>query len=80
MNFSLAVNLMKGYRFPEFDTPVKVGKRVAVIGAGNVAMDSARCALRLQSLRAGGKRRPSRSRTEVHIVYRRSLRGGARKT
>ena len=56
---------MRGYQFPEFDTPVKVGKRVAVVGAGNVAMDSARCALRLQSLR-GDKD------GEVHIVYRRS--------
>ncbi|MCE5336973.1 MAG: NADPH-dependent glutamate synthase [Desulfobacteraceae bacterium] len=63
--FLTRVNLMRGYQFPEFDTPVKVGKKVAVIGAGNVAMDSARCALRLQSLRkeTGG---------EVHIVYRRS--------
>ncbi|MFH1821804.1 MAG: NADPH-dependent glutamate synthase [Methanobacteriota archaeon] len=52
-------NLMKSYRFPEFDTPIKVGNKVAVIGAGNVAMDSARTALRL-----GEK--------EVHIVYRRS--------
>jgi len=52
-------NLMKAYRFPEFDTPIKVGKKVAVIGAGNVAMDSARTALRLG---AG----------EVHIVYRRT--------
>lgn len=52
-------NLMKGYLFPEWDTPVKVGDRVAVIGAGNVAMDSARSSLRL-----GAK--------EVHIVYRRS--------
>jgi glutamate synthase (NADPH/NADH) small chain len=52
-------NLMKGYLFPEWDTPVKVGDRVAVIGAGNVAMDSARCSLRLGA-------------DEVHIVYRRS--------
>jgi len=68
--FLTRVNLMKGYQFPEFDTPVKVGKRVAVIGAGNVAMDSARCALRIQSLRAranGGE-----IGAEVHIVYRRS--------
>jgi glutamate synthase (NADPH/NADH) small chain len=68
--FLTRVNLMKGYQFPEVDTPVKVGKKVAVIGAGNVAMDSARCALRLQSLRskaAGGQ-----SGNEVHIVYRRS--------
>ncbi len=51
--------LMKGYLFPEYDTPITIGKRVAVIGGGNVAMDSARCSLRL------GAR-------EVYIVYRRS--------
>ncbi|MGA9097971.1 MAG: NADPH-dependent glutamate synthase [Methanotrichaceae archaeon] len=53
------INLMKAYRFPEYDTPVKLGKEVAVIGGGNVAMDSARCALRLGA-------------DEVHIIYRRS--------
>ncbi|MGO9021100.1 MAG: NADPH-dependent glutamate synthase [Syntrophobacteraceae bacterium] len=68
--FLTRVNLMKGYQFPKFDTPVKVGKKVAVIGAGNVAMDSARCALRLQSLRA--KENGAETGTEVHIVYRRS--------
>lgn len=52
-------NLMKAYLFPEYDTPIKQGERVAVVGAGNVAMDSARTALRL------GAR-------EVTIVYRRS--------
>ncbi len=57
--FLTRVNLMKAYRFPEYDTPVKVGKRVAVIGGGNVAMDSARCALRLGA-------------EKVYIVYRRS--------
>jgi len=57
--FLTRVNLMKAYRFPEYDTPVKVGKRVAVIGGGNVAVDSARCALRLGA-------------EEVYIVYRRS--------
>ena len=57
--FLTRVNLMKAYLFPDWDTPVKVGKRVAVVGAGNVAMDSARCALRLGA-------------DEVHIVYRRS--------
>ena len=62
--FLTRVNLMKGYLFPEYDTPVKVGKKVAVIGAGNVAMDAARCALRLQTLQGKGG--------EVHIVYRRS--------
>lgn len=57
--FLTRVNLMKAYLFPEYDTPIQVGKRVAVIGGGNVAMDSARCALRL-----GAKK--------VYIVYRRS--------
>jgi glutamate synthase (NADPH/NADH) small chain len=45
--FLIRTNLMKAYKFPEYDTPIRVGKRVGVIGAGNVAMDSARCALRL---------------------------------
>jgi len=53
------INLMKAYLFPEFDTPVKRGKRVAVVGAGNVAMDSVRSALRLGAEKA-------------FIVYRRS--------
>ncbi len=57
--FLTRTNLMKAYLFPEYDTPIKVGKRVAVIGAGNVAMDAARCALRLGA-------------PEVYIVYRRS--------
>lgn len=57
--FLTRVNLMKAYQFPEYDTPIKVGKKVAVIGAGNVAMDAARCALRL-----GAK--------DVYIVYRRT--------
>ncbi len=68
--FLTRVNLMRGYQFPEFDTPVMVGKKVAVVGAGNVAMDSARCALRLQSLKA--KENGSEKGGEVHIVYRRS--------
>ncbi|OGS45278.1 MAG: glutamate synthase (NADPH), homotetrameric [Elusimicrobia bacterium RIFOXYD2_FULL_34_15] len=53
------INFMKAYKFPEYDTPVKIGKKVAVIGAGNVAMDSARVSLRLGA-------------EEVYIVYRRS--------
>ncbi len=57
--FLTRTNLMKAYLFPEYDTPIKVGKRVAVIGAGNVAMDSARCALR-------------QGAEQVYIVYRRS--------
>ncbi|MBV4419930.1 NADPH-dependent glutamate synthase [Clostridium tyrobutyricum] len=50
-------NLMKAFK-PDYDTPIRVGKKVAVVGGGNVAMDAARTALRLGS--------------EVHIVYRRS--------
>jgi glutamate synthase (NADPH/NADH) small chain len=57
--FLTRVNLMKAYQFPEYDTPVSVGKKVAVIGGGNVAMDSARCSLRLGA-------------DEVYIIYRRS--------
>lgn len=52
-------NLMRGYEFPRYDTPIKRAKRVAVIGGGNVAMDAARTALRLGA-------------EEVRIVYRRS--------
>jgi len=52
-------NLMKAYRFPAHDTPMKRPARVAVFGGGNVAMDSARTALRLGA-------------DESHIVYRRS--------
>lgn len=50
-------NLMKAFR-EEYDTPIAAGKKVAVVGGGNVAMDAARTALRLGA--------------EVHIVYRRS--------
>jgi len=45
--FLTRVNMMKAYKFPEYDTPVKIGKVVATFGAGNVAMDCARTALRL---------------------------------
>ncbi len=57
--FLTRINLMKAYRFPEYDTPITDMKKVAVIGAGNVAMDSARSALRLGA--------------ESHIVYRRNM-------
>jgi glutamate synthase (NADPH) small chain len=53
-------NLMKAYLFPKYDTPIVLGKNVAVIGGGNVAMDSARTALRLGA-------------DNVYIIYRRSL-------
>jgi len=52
-------NLMKAYRFPEYGTPIALGKKVAVFGGGNVAMDSARTALRLGA-------------EEVVVVYRRT--------
>ena len=57
--FLTRINLMKAYRFPDSDTPVQVGRSVAVIGGGNVAMDAARCALRLGA-------------DSVTVVYRRS--------
>jgi glutamate synthase (NADPH/NADH) small chain len=57
--FLIRVNLMKSYAFPVYDTPIRIGKHVVVIGGGNVAMDSARSALRLGA-------------EEVCIVYRRS--------
>jgi glutamate synthase (NADPH/NADH) small chain len=57
--FLIRVNLMKAYRFPEYKTPLGIGKKVAVIGGGNVALDSARSAIRLNA-------------EKVYIVYRRS--------
>ncbi|HEX67989.1 MAG TPA: NADPH-dependent glutamate synthase [bacterium] len=57
--FLTRVNLMKGYKFPEYDTPVKIGKRVGVVGGGNVAMDSARVSLRLGA-------------EKVTVIYRRT--------
>ena len=57
--FLIRVNLMRANEFPEYDTPIKVGKRVAVIGGGNVAMDAARVALRLGA-------------EEVTVIYRRT--------
>lgn len=57
--FLTRVNLMKAYKFPEYDTPIKRAKRVAVIGGGNVAMDAARTALRLGA-------------EHVYLIYRRS--------
>lgn len=57
--FLTRVNLMKAFKFPAHDTPVHCGKRVAVIGGGNTAMDAARTAKRLGP-------------EEVYIVYRRS--------
>ena len=53
------INLMKAYSYPEVDTPVKVAKNTVVIGGGNVAMDAARCAVRLGA-------------SNTCVVYRRS--------
>ncbi len=57
--FLTRVNMMKAYQFPEYDTPVKIGKIVATFGAGNVAMDCARTSLRLGAEKS-------------YIIYRRS--------
>jgi len=57
--FLTRTNLMRAYRFPEYDTPIRIGERAVTVGGGNVAMDSARTALRL-----GAK--------ESIIIYRRS--------
>lgn len=57
--FLTRTNLMKAYKFPEYATPIKHGKNIAVVGGGNVAMDAARTALRLGA-------------EHVYIVYRRS--------
>ncbi len=57
--FLIRVNLMRACEFPEYDTPIKVGRRVVVIGGGNVAMDAARVALRLGA-------------EEVVVLYRRT--------
>ena len=56
--FLTRINLMKAYTFPKTDTPVQIGKNVAVVGGGNVAMDAARSAKRLGA-------------EHVYIVYRR---------
>ena len=57
--FLTRINLMKAYKFPEYDTPIKPYHTVAVVGGGNVAMDAARCAKRLGA-------------EKVYIIYRRS--------
>lgn len=56
--FLTRVNLMKAYQFPEYDTPIKPVKNVAVVGGGNVAMDAARTAKRLGA-------------EHVYLIYRR---------
>jgi glutamate synthase (NADPH/NADH) small chain len=56
--FLIRVNLMKAFAFPEYDTPIRIGKHVVVVGGGNVAMDCARSSMRLGS--------------DVCLLYRRS--------
>jgi glutamate synthase (NADPH/NADH) small chain len=56
--YLIRINLMKAFAFPEYDTPIRVGKHVVVIGGGNVAMDCARSSMRLGA--------------EVCLLYRRS--------
>jgi glutamate synthase (NADPH/NADH) small chain len=58
--FLTRANLMKAYLFPDYDTPIRMARRVAVIGGGNVAMDGARVAKRLGA-------------DHVYLVYRRSM-------
>jgi len=62
--FLTRVNLMSAYKFPEFHTPVSIGRHMIVIGGGNTAMDAARCALRLQVGRG--------FKPDTSILYRRT--------
>jgi glutamate synthase (NADPH/NADH) small chain len=57
--FLTRINLMKAYLFPKYDTPIRVGRHIVVVGGSNTAMDSSRCALRFKA-------------EKVAIVYRRS--------
>lgn len=62
--FLTRVNLMSAYKFPEYHTPVNIGKSIIVIGGGNTAMDAARAALRLQKMQG--------FKPDTSIVYRRT--------
>ncbi|MDD5561831.1 MAG: NADPH-dependent glutamate synthase [Candidatus Omnitrophica bacterium] len=62
--FLTRVNLMSAYKFPEFHTPVNIGKNVLVIGGGNTAMDAARVALRLQKIHG--------FKLNTTVIYRRT--------
>jgi len=70
--FLTRTNLMSAYKFPEFHTPINVGKNIIVIGGGNTAMDAARVALRLQKMQGI---KPNTSifyrRTQVEMPARR---------
>lgn len=62
--FLTRVNLMSAYKYPEYHTPVNVGKSIIVIGGGNTAMDAARAALRIQKMQG--------MKPDTSIVYRRT--------
>ncbi len=72
--FLTRVNLMKAYKFPKYKTPVHIGDKIAVVGAGNVAMDAARTALRLgveESIviyRRGKEEMPAREEEIEHAI------------
>jgi len=77
--FLTRTNLMRAYRFPEYDTPIKIGERVITVGGGNVAMDSSRTALRLGAresiivYRRGEEELPARAE-EVHHAKEEGIR------
>lgn len=77
--FLTRTNLMRAYQFPEYDTPIKVAKRVVTVGGGNVAMDSSRTALRLGAeesiivYRRGEEELPARAE-EVHHAREEGIR------
>lgn len=62
--FLTRINLMSAYKFPEYHTPVNIGKKMIVIGGGNTAMDAARAAIRLQNI--------AKIPPDTTIIYRRT--------
>jgi len=62
--FLTRINLMSAYKFPEYHTPVNIGKKALIIGGGNTAMDAARAALRLQNM--------TMQASDTTIIYRRT--------
>ncbi|MCM8820080.1 MAG: NADPH-dependent glutamate synthase [Candidatus Omnitrophica bacterium] len=62
--FLTRINLMQAYKFPQFHTPINIGKNIIVIGGGNTAMDAARAAIRLQNING--------IKPNVTILYRRT--------
>ncbi|MDP3789749.1 MAG: NADPH-dependent glutamate synthase [Candidatus Omnitrophota bacterium] len=62
--FLTRINLMSAYKFPEYHTPVNIGKKAVIIGGGNTAMDAARAALRLQNM--------TMQVSDTTVIYRRT--------